>query len=76
MGEKIVSYRIESQPDVKGEETVEYPKEVDTQGEEEYDEEKTPVFTKKIAKKKVLLPEIVMIEPKARVYQNLSASNS
>lgn len=30
LGENIVSYKIESQPSVKGEESVEYPKEVDT----------------------------------------------
>lgn len=30
LGEKIVSYKINSQPEVNGEETPDYPKEVDT----------------------------------------------
>ncbi len=72
-----MSYKINSQPEVKGEEVTEYPKEVDTQGEETYDEE-TAVkrsIIKKSAKKKLLLPEITLIEPKARLYLNLSAPN-
>ncbi len=72
-----MSYKINSQPEVKGEEVTEYPKEVDTQGEETYDED-TAVkksIIKKSAKKKLLLPEITLIEPKARLYQNLSAPN-
>jgi hypothetical protein len=72
-----VSYKINSQPEVKGVEVTEYPKEVDTQGEETYDED-TAVkrsIIKKSAKKKLLLPEITLIEPKARLYQNLSSPN-
>ena len=78
MGEKIVSYKINSEPEVKGEETPSYPKEVDTQGEETYDEEiavKKAAVIKKSAKKKLLLPEISLIEPKSRLYSNLSAPN-
>lgn len=70
LGENVVSYKINSQPEVKGEEVTEYPKEVDTQGEETYDEETavTRAVVKKTAKKKLLLPEITLIEPKARFY--------
>ena len=78
LGEKIVNYKINSQPEVNGEEAPEYPKEVDTQGEETYDEETTAVkraVIKKSAKKKLLLPEISLIEPKSRLYSNLSAPN-
>lgn len=78
MGEKIVNYKISSQPEVSGEETPEYPKEVDTQGEETYDEDTTAAkraVIKKSAKKKLLLPEISLIEPKSRLYLNLTAAN-
>jgi hypothetical protein len=78
LGEKIVNYKINSQPEVTGEETPKYPKEVDTQGEETYDEEITAAkraVIKKSAKKKLLLPEISLIEPMSRLYSNLTAPN-
>ena len=69
LGDNVVSFRIESQPEVKGREEPEYPKEVDTQGEETYDDEEAlarAALVKKIAKKRLLLPEIALIEPKSR----------
>ena len=77
-----VSYKIQSGPVTKGVEELKYPTEVDTQGEiennaeeDQSEEEENKPKLKKVAKKKVFAPEIMLIEPKGRIYANYSAPN-
>lgn len=76
-----VSYKIQSAPVTKGVEELEYPKEVDTQGDidavsaETNEEEENRPRLKKAAQKKVFAPELMLIEPRARSYANYSAPN-
>ena len=68
------SYRIQGNPPpVKGtyEETIDYG-----QPSDDSDEEIVPVITKKVAKKRVYAPEILLLEPKSRTYSNTSVANS
>ena len=68
-GTARLSYRIQAAPAVKGEEKVDYgqPKE-DEEGENSSDEEKPALPTKKAAKKRVYAPELILLDPKPRLY--------
>lgn len=70
------AYRIQPLPSVKGtlsDDDINYGQPKSGEGDE--DGEEKPVITKKAAKKRIYNPEIVLIEPKARLNSNVSSPN-
>ncbi len=75
----IEGYQIQPQPEgISGESVQEYAPEIDAYNNGEvYDDQDRVVVTtsRKVAKKRVYLPQIALIEPRSRIYANTSQTN-